>query len=362
VGGGHRPTPHRYPRADVTARRILLRGTGAWTGSGESITSAAVVLEAGRVAFAGPAWEAPGADEEIRGDWFLLPGVVDHHVHIGLSDPRAVLRGGVTSVRDLGWPPEDIFPMCDISQATDFDGPVMVAAGPMITAPGGYPSRAGWCPPGGWLGVRDAEEAAAAVSVIAAHDPIAIKVILNADAGPTLSDASLVAACDAAHARGLRVTAHVQGPGQTERALGAGVDELAHCPWTERLGDDLVAALARRMEIVSTLDIHSYGRTTPELGTALDNLRRFAANGGRVRYGTDLGNGPIPAGIHVAEVRHLAAAGLSTNDILRSMTRGRLRDGADADIVGLRGDPFEDLEAFDRVGLVVRRGTVRRTG
>jgi imidazolonepropionase-like amidohydrolase len=329
-------------------------------GSGEPIRAAAVVLEGSRVGFAGRAWEAPEADEEIRGDWFLLPGVVDHHVHIGLSDPRAVLRGGVTSVRDLGWPSEDIFPMCDISQATDFDGPMIVAAGPMITAPGGYPSRAGWCPAGGWLAVRDAEEAVAAVGLIAGHDPLAIKVILNTEAGPTLSDAALVAACDAAHARGLRVTAHVQGPGQTERALGAGVDELAHCPWTERLGDDLVAALARRTEIVSTLDIHSYGRTTPELSTAVDNLRRFAANGGRVRYGTDLGNGPIPPGIHVGEVRHLAAAGLSTDDILRSMTLGPLREGADADVVGLRDDPFEDLEALGHVGLVVRRGTVRR--
>jgi imidazolonepropionase-like amidohydrolase len=346
----------------VTARRILLRGTGAWVGSGHTIRAAAVVLEGSRVAFAGPAWEAPEAEEEIRGDWFLLPGVVDHHVHIGLSDPKAVLRGGVTSVRDLGWPPEDIFPMSDISQATDFDGPVIAAAGPMITAPGGYPSRAGWCPPGGWVAVRDAEEAARAVGVIAGHDPIAIKVILNAEAGPTLSDAALVAACDAAHARGLRVTAHVQGPGQTERALGAGVDELAHCPWTERLGDDVVAALARRMEIVSTLDIHSHGRTTPELSTALDNLRRFTASGGRVRYGTDLGNGPIPAGIDVGEVRHLAAAGLSTDDILRSMTRGPLREGADADVVGLRDDPFEDLEALGHVGLVVRRGTARRPG
>jgi imidazolonepropionase-like amidohydrolase len=318
------------------------------------------VIEGSRVTFVGPAWESPEAEDELTGDWFLIPGVIDHHVHIGLSDPRAVLRGGVTVARDLGWPPEDIFPLADISQATDFDGPMIVAAGPMITAPGGYPSRAGWCPAGGWVAVRDAEETAGAVGAIAGHDPVVIKVSLNAEAGPTLSDAALVAACDAAHARGLRVTAHVQGPGQTERALGAGVDELAHCPWTERLGDDLVAALARRMEIVSTLDIHSFGRTTPALGTTVDNLRRFAANGGRIRYGTDLGNGPIPPGIHVGEARHLAAAGLSTDDILRSMTRGPLRDGADADVVGLQGDPFDDLDALGRVGLVVRRGTARR--
>jgi imidazolonepropionase-like amidohydrolase len=343
----------------VTARRTLLRGTGAWTGRGEAIRSAAVVLESGRVAFAGPAWEAPPADEEIRGDWFLLPGIVDHHVHIGLSDPRAVLRGGVTSVRDLAWPPEDIFPLADISQATDFDGPTIAAAGPMITATGGYPTRAGWAPAGTGMEVAGAESAAAAVTRIAEQDPAVIKVALNAEAGPTLTDAELLAVCGAAHERGLAVTAHVQGRGQTERALGAGVDELAHCPWTERLSDELIAALARTTAIVGTLDIHSYGRATPELGTALDNLRRFAAAGGRVRYGTDLGNGPIPPGIHVREVRHLAEAGLDGPAILRAMTMSPLREGAQADVIGVAGDPFEDLEALGRVRLVVRRGTVR---
>jgi imidazolonepropionase-like amidohydrolase len=343
----------------VTARRILVRGTRAWIGSGRAIRAAAVVLEGGRVAFAGPAWKAPPADQEIRGDWFLLPGIVDHHVHIGLSDPRAVLRGGVTFVRDLAWPAEDIFPLADISQATDFNGPTIVAAGPMITARRGYPTRSDWAPAGTGLEVGGPEEAARAVERIAAQDPAVIKVALNAEAGPTLTDVELLAVCDAAHRRELGVTAHVQGRGQTERALGAGVDELAHCPWTERLADDLVESLARSVMVVSTLDIHSYGRDTPELAMALDNLRRFVAAGGRVRYGTDLGNGPIPPGIHVGEVRHLAEAGLDPATIIRAMTLSPLREGAEADVVGVAGDPFEDLDALGRVRLVVRRGTVR---
>ena len=36
---------------------------------------------------------------------YLLPGFIDAHVHLGLSEPAAVVRGGVTSVRDLGWEP-----------------------------------------------------------------------------------------------------------------------------------------------------------------------------------------------------------------------------------------------------------------
>jgi imidazolonepropionase-like amidohydrolase len=318
------------------------------------------VIDGSRISYVGPAWDAPDAERELNGDWFLIPGAVDHHVHIGLSDPRAVLRGGVTFARDLAWPPEDIFPLADISQATDFDGPAIAAAGPMITARGGYPSRAGWCPPGGWVEVRGSEEAAAAVARVAAQDPAVIKVSLNAEGGPTLTDAELVTVCEAAHERRLAVTAHVQGRGQTERALGAGVDELAHCPWTERLSDEVVDAVARRMALVSTLDIHSYGRDTPDLRRAVDNLRRFAAAGGRVRYGTDLGNGPIPPGIHVGEARHLSAAGLEPDAVLQAMTLSPLRPGVEGDVVGLAGDPFRQLEALGRVRLVVRRGVVHR--
>ena len=344
----------------MTNTSLKVRGALAWTGQDSPIENAAVVIDGHRIRYVGPALGAPEAEDEVAGEWFLMPGAIDHHVHIRLSDPRSVLHGGVTFCRDLAWSPDEIFPLVDISQGTDFEGPAIVAAGPMITVAGGYPSQAGWCPPGGWIEVRGAEQAVAAVERVAMQDPAIIKVSLNSDAGPTLSDAELVAICEYAHGRRLGVTAHVQGAGQTERALGAGVDELAHCPWTEQLSDDLVAALARRTGMVSTLDIHGYGVRTPELDVAVDNLRRFADAGGRVRYGTDLGNGAIPPGIHATEAAHLAAAGLSPEAILQAMTLAPLRAGAEGDVVGLQGNPFEDLAALNRVDLVVSRGRVRR--
>ena len=63
------------------------------------------------------------------------------------------------------------------------------------------------------------------------------------------------------------------------------------------------------MRIVSTLDILSLGRDTPAIRTALENLRRFHDAGGTVIYGTDLGNGAIPAGIHTRELLLLREAG-----------------------------------------------------
>jgi imidazolonepropionase-like amidohydrolase len=148
----------------------------------------------------------------------------------------------------------------------------------------------------------------------------------------------------------------VQGRGQAARAVGAGVDEFAHCPWSERLPDDLVAAAARRMRVVSTLDIHSYGRDTPELQVATDNLRRFLAAGGRVAYGTDLGNGPIPPGIHVGEAFHLTRAGLRPEQLLEALAHRPLAAGEEADVVVLGGSPLESLSALADVQLVVRGG------
>lgn len=299
----------------------------------------------------------PEPDTEIRVDGFVIPGVVDRHVHIGLSDPGAIVKTGVTAVRDLGWPPEVIFPLADASESPTFYGPLIRAVGPMLTCRGGYPTRSGWAPAGTGREVEGPDEAARVTRETLDRSGIpVVKVALNAEAGRTLSDEELVAVCDTAHGANAIVTAHCQGKGQVGRALGAGVDELAHCPWTEVLSEDTIQALARNVRIVSTLDIHSYGRDTPELRTATENLSRFIQAGGRVAYGTDLGNGPIPAGIHPGEAWHLHRAGLSAEQVLEALTFRPLAPGEPADLVALGASPLEDLAAFQDVRLVIRGG------
>src|SRR5918995_3751268 len=120
----------------------------AWFGAGSLVHHAAVVCEGGRVTYAGPSAAAPRADEFIEVDGFLMPGVADRHVHIRLADPGAVLLGGVTAVRDLAWPPEEILALANASELPTFTGPVIRAAGPMLTAAGGYPTSSSWAPPG----------------------------------------------------------------------------------------------------------------------------------------------------------------------------------------------------------------------
>jgi imidazolonepropionase-like amidohydrolase len=336
---------------------LVLRAAHAWLGPGRLMPDVQVVCEGGVIHDVGRV--GPVSEEaRVVTVGFLMPSAADRHVHIELSDPVAVLRRGVTAVRDLAWPPDRIFPLADASELLSFNGPLIRAAGAMLTAPGGYPTGASWAPEGTGREVASPEEAATAVAELASLGAAAVKVSLNAVEGPPLGDAELMAACDAAHAADLPVTAHAEGEGQVERALGAGVDELAHAPWTQRLSDEVIAAAAGRMRWVSTLDIHAYGRETPALRTAQENLRRFRAEGGEVRYGTDLGNGPIPPGIHVTELHHLRDAGLNAEEVLQAMVRAPLEAGAPADLIGTEDSPLGGSEAFGRLSLVVRAGQV----
>lgn len=331
----------------------------AWLGPGRLVRQAAVVCEGGAITFAGHSAGSPPAERRIEVDGFLMPAVADRHVHVRLSDPAAVLLGGVAAVRDLAWPKDEIFPLAGASELPSFTGPLIRAAGPMLTARGGYPTGASWAPPGTGLELGGPDHARTVVGELAAAGAAAIKVSLNAEAGPTPTDPELAAIVEAARERHLPVTAHVQGSGQAERAVGAGLDEFAHTPFSERLPDPLLEAAARSMRVVSTLDILSYGEVTPELRVACDNLVRFRAAGGTVVYGTDLGNGPIPPGIHVREALLLhEAVRMTPEEVLTAMTATRLEPGAPADLVVLGASPLERVQALEDLRLVVRAGRV----
>jgi imidazolonepropionase-like amidohydrolase len=224
---------------------------------------------------------------------------------------------------------------------------------------------AGWGPAGSCAELEGPQDAAPAVRAQLAVGASRIKVTLNSESGPTLDDATLRAIVSEAHALHLPVTVHVQGAGQTARAVDAGADQLAHAPFTEPLDDELLRrAAATGVTWVSTLDIHGWGQPTPELTTAQDNIRRFAALGGRILYGTDLGNGPLAVGVNERELAALLGAGLDATALLQAIAgsghpagtgdpagSGHPLGTGDADAVGPRfalvpGTPPETADAL----------------
>src|SRR6266542_995414 len=147
----------------VKVAALSVRAPLGWLGPGQMVENVSVVIDRDTIVYAGEPRGAPPSEVTVLLDGVLMPAVADRHVHMGLADPGAVLLGGVTAVRDLAWPPEEIFPLADASEGPSFNGPLVRAAGPMITAPAGYPTRSSWAPRGTGLEVRGVDEAAAAV-------------------------------------------------------------------------------------------------------------------------------------------------------------------------------------------------------
>lgn len=323
------------------------------------IDDGAVAIRGDEIVAAGPRKDVEVDAErtiELR-DATLLPGLIDLHTH-GLGDGQ--VGSVVTTVRDLGAPDASI-PVRRTGQ-----GPRVIAAGPLITAPNGYP-----IPIHGEAVahvVRSPEEARAYVRSLADRGAGVIKVSLQFGF-PVIPFATLRALVEQAHAEDLRITAHV-GEGRGARmALRAGVDELAHMPCGEdpQLMGELAAA---GMEIVATLHVIQLVVGCPGL---LENASAFARGGGVLLYGSDFGVTGIPRGVVVEELELLAASGLGRLGALRAATSrsadvlaiagvGRLAEGSPADVAAVRGDPTRDLQALSEPVLVVRGGEIQVGG
>lgn len=255
----------------------------------------------------------------------MVPPLIDHHVHLMIVGVDALADGSLAGAVDLG------SPLDLVSAGRGRDGfPRIDYAGNFLTARGGYPVGRPWAPADS-VRELDAERgdnraslpgaAETAVREQHAFGASVIKVALNSDAGPVFDRATLAAVVAAARELHLPVVAHVEGEGMTALAVDAGVHALAHTPFTERIDDALIArAVAAGQRWISTLFVTGHGSPTAESERALDNLRRFRAAGGRVLYGTDLGNGEQPLGINPAELGLLIEAGLGASDLISTVT------------------------------------------
>jgi imidazolonepropionase-like amidohydrolase len=328
---------------------VLLRGT-VWPGGDAAMLDGAVVVDAsGELAYLGPDRPVPDGVRELGGPGcWIGPGVVDAHVHLAFGSPEDCLAAGLVGVRDLGAPLEPAL-------RWRADSGVAVA-GPILTAPGGYPSRS-WGADGFATFVSTADEARATVQRLCAAGVDVVKLALEpGPAGWPVPPPDVVRAIvDAAHDAGRAVVAHALRVEMVRRALDGGVDELAHTP-TEMLPGDVIDAIAAAgLAVVSTLQTFFCGGDGA--GAAI-NAAALHEAGVALRYGTDLGNTGTMPGIDPRELDRLADAGLGRFGALRAATEtsaqapgirgrsGRLEVGAAAVLVLLSADPVAEPEAW----------------
>ena len=340
-------------------RGVLLLGT-VWTGGAATpFTGAVVVDPKGRVAYVGPSPPEPlASDLSVLGgsNCWIGPGIVDAHVHLAFGSLADCLPAGLVGVRDLGAPSAAAGQWRTGRRSPRTGCPFVAAAGPILTAPQGYPSRS-WGADGFAAFADSGYRARALVRRLANEGADVVKIALEpGDAGwPVPSSQIVHAVVDEAHTVGLAVVAHALRVDMVRRAIESGVDELAHTP-TELLPADLIEQIAgANIAVVSTLQtFFSDGRGED----AAANAAALHSAGAVLRYGTDFGNAGTRPGVDPRELDRLADAGLGRLGALRAATEasaqapgmrwrtGHLRVGEPAALVLLSGDPLAEPEVW----------------
>lgn len=237
------------PISKIAFERVnLVDGRG-----GPVQTEMTVIVEQGRFTVVRPAALVTGADlagaHRIDGRGrYLMPGLVDMHVHLdggvtvtpnGLreaSNDRArgaavlasYLYSGVTSIYDAGNVPDYIFGLRDDERAGRIAAPRIFATGGIVTYPGSHGSGPGSVDIDAWPSGREALDA------LLVRRPDVVKLTLEERGWgarpmiPALPDELLRSLIRGINEAGFRTTVHVSSELRATQAIFAAADALAH--------------------------------------------------------------------------------------------------------------------------------------
>lgn len=352
---------------------------------------------------------------------FVLPGLIDSHVHltsqqnpnarleeVTLSDAdqamvgaryaRRTLMAGFTTVADLGASNQAIFALRNAVKNGDVPGPRIIAAGSSVSIHGGHGDINGYredvmhllssesiCsgPEDCMRAVRTQVRAGADIIKITATGG----VLSNTAAGlnQQFSDDELSAIVGSAHRMGRQVTAHAHGVDGINAFLRAGGDSIEHGTYLDDqsirlfksngawliptlLAGDFVARIASGPD-----NFFTPAQTAKALEAGpkmLDMARRAHEGGVRIAFGTD--SGVSAHGDNAQEFALLVRAGLTPLEAIQAATvgaaehlrianeAGKIAVGMPADIVAVSGDPLSDVTELERMKFVMKSGVVYR--
>lgn len=320
-----------------------------------------------------PGWIDTHAHTTLPGDGTAIeeiaPLAFEQRVQIAARNLQRHLRGGVTTVRDLGshldylgWPPDP---------ATM---PRLIRYGMPITAEQGHMH---WF--GGALGDGRASADIARANLDAGAEGLKLVGTGGGTVGTvphhtTLTVEELRAAIEIAHAQGRRATVHALTNEAVRRASQAGADGVEHVGFLDVEGESaldpeaLEAAIAAGVVFGSTLGCNEAYLHLPAVSETQDyreqrirtdyyrdNARRLLASGARIAIGSDAGWKHTPFGEFRRELQLLASAGMPAEAILTAATSGN------ADALGAEGVTGQvrpghpaDLTVIDSADLAAR--------
>jgi amidohydrolase family protein len=186
-------------------------------------------------------------------------------------------------------------------------------------------------------------------------------------------DPALVPAIVArAHAAHLRVSAHIENAHDFHVAVAAGVDDIAHMPFVDKVDPeryridegDLRAAAARGVSIATTLDWMQPDATEGQLAVVRDNFSHMRAAGNTIVIGTDQFRKTARVEADLIASRHLmsnlellhAWCVTTPHAIFPRRKLGRLANGFEASFLVLGGDPLADFARSRDILMRVKQG------
>jgi len=353
---------------------------------------------------------------------FVLPGLIDMHVHISSDDnllrsrlegpsrdvedvfviaqnnARLTLEAGFTTVRDLGGEGRATATLRDAINNGVIVGPTVIPAGTMVSVTGGH---------GGVNGLNRAYTRAVAAertnvcdgpdgcaSAVRAQISIGAEVIKFAATGGVrsnvagglgkqMTDAEMKAIVDTGHSFGRKVTAHAHGKEGIDAALRAGVDSIEHGSFIDDETVKLFKAEGAALVPTAVAPIAALAQArrgdapAPQLAKAeeaaaahANSMARAIKGGVRILFGTD--SGVAPHGDNAKEFALMVKAGMTPAQAIKSATIdnaaeldrpiGAILPGRDADIIAVAADPLADVTALEKVDFVMRRGVVHKLG
>ena len=415
-------TPQPGPVTLIQAGRLLDRPGQAPRGPSTIVVRDGRIVEI-RDGFV-DASAFPGATVIDQRDRFVLPGLIDSHVHLvsdragqegllaGFTDSlpanayeaaenaRKTLMAGFTTVRNLGDGDGVTLALRDAIARGTLPGPRIIDAGTSISTTSGHMD--------GRLGLNDelremmgdqhnvcngVESCREAIRLQIGRGVDVIKIAttggvnsrIGAGLGAQIFEDEARALIDTAHLYGKKVAVHAHGADGVNLALRLGADSIEH----GTIFDDETARLFRDSGAyyVPTLStVNGYRERLaanpnaypPEVLPKIlwrisitgESLRRAVPAGVRIAFGTDAG--VSKHGRNADEFQLMVANGMTPATAIQAATvnaadllglsaeAGSLEPGKRADIVAVDGDPLTDVTVLTSMDFVMRGGVVYR--
>jgi imidazolonepropionase-like amidohydrolase len=381
-----------------------------------------IVVDGGRIQGVEDGYRAAGTADEVvdLSGATVLPGFMDTHVHLTSEHSRSseldsvkkseadraydsvvyaerTLLAGFTTVRNLGDQWNTSIALKRAIDAGKVKGPRIFTAGRSIGTRGGHADASNSFGPfltsddprldtvcNGADSCREAvrqryQDGADSIKITATGGVLSIA---KSGSAPQFTDEELAAVISTAHDYGMKVAAHAHGAEGIKRAVRNGIDSIEHGTFLDDEGLRLMKE--KGTHYVPTISagrwVYDHAQD-PTYFPAIVRPKALAVGpqiqqtfgkawkaGVTIMFGTDCGvcahgdNGKefgymveagMPAMAAIQSATIVPARYLGVEDRLGSVETGKL-----ADIVGVPGNPLEDIHALERVSFVMKEGVV----